>query len=117
MKFLIILNDAPYGAERSYNALRVAKSLLAHNSDELTLFLMSDAVTCAKDGQKPPSGYYNIELMLKAVARYQGSRILLCGSCMDARGLTKEQLIGGAWRSNMDALSKATVDADKVLVF
>lgn len=27
MKILIILNDGPYGTERSYNALRLAKSL------------------------------------------------------------------------------------------
>lgn len=117
MKFLIILNDAPYGTERSYNALRVAKSLIKHGSAELTLFLMADAVTCAKRDQNPPSGYYNIELMLRPVIRNQNSRLLLCGSCMDARGLKTEELIEGAQRSDMETLSNASYDADKVLVF
>jgi len=57
MKTLIIMNDAPYGTERSYNALRVAQALIKHDPDmELTLFLIADAVTCAKSGQKPPAG-------------------------------------------------------------
>lgn len=117
MKILFILNDAPYGNERSYNALRLAKSLTKREPDELTLFLMADAVTCAKQGQKPPAGYYNIELMLKAVGRHPNSRVFLCGTCMDARGLTEEELIEGTQRSDMESLSAATCDADKVLVF
>jgi len=116
MRFLIILNDAPYGTERSYNGLRLAKSLIQNNPDnELTLFLLADAVTCAKSGQQPPSGYYNMELMLKAVLR-QG-KVLLCGTCMDARALKNDELIEGAQRSDMGALSSTTCNADKVLVF
>ena len=116
MKILIILNDAPYGTERSYNGLRLAKSLINSDSDiELTVFLMADAVNCAKAGQNPPSGYYNIELMLKAVLR-QG-KALLCGTCLDARGLKEEELIEGTQRSDMVILSSETCQADKVLVF
>jgi len=118
MKMLIILNDPPYGTERSYNALRLAKSLTNHNPTiELTLFLLADSVACAKQGQKPPTGYYNTEIMLKAVCRGQNNRILLCGSCMDARGLKHEELVEGIVRSDMETLSSATCEADKVLVF
>ncbi len=116
MKVLIILNDPPYGTERSYNGLRLAQGLLKKDSSvELTVFLMADAVACAKRGQKPPSGYYNTELMLKPVTR-QG-RVLLCGTCMDARGLSDDDVMEGANRSTMDELSSTTVEADKVLVF
>jgi len=118
MKVLMILNDPPYGTERSYNALRLSKSLLKQDPEvELTLFLMADAVACAKAGQKPPSGYYNIELMLKAALRGQNSRVLLCGTCMDARGLTDNDLIEGAQRSDMETLASATANAGKALVF
>lgn len=118
MKILIILNDAPYGTERSYNALRLAKSLTKHDPTlELTLFLMADAVTCAKRGQNPPNGYYNIELMLNAVLHSKNSRVLLCGTCMGARGLTVDELTEGTQQSDMETLSSATCDADKVLVF
>lgn len=82
---------------------------------ELTVFLMADAVACAKSGQKTPSGYYNIEVMLKPVVR--NGVLLLCGTCMDARGLTDEGIMDGAKRSTMDELAEKTLAADKVLTF
>ena len=70
MKYLLILNDPPYGTERSYNGLRLANNLLkTDESAELSVFLMADAVFCAKAGQKTPEGYYNIERMLKPIVR------------------------------------------------
>lgn len=114
MKTLMILNDAPYGAERSYNGLRLAKALVAKNAD-VTMFLMADAVGCAKVGQQVPEGFYNIELMARSVARK--GKLLLCGTCMDARGLNDKELVEGARRSTMTELAEETLAADKVLVF
>lgn len=54
--------------------------------------------------------------MLKRVATAKG-RVLLCGTCMDARGMTAEGVMEGARRSSMDELAAATVSADKVLVY
>jgi len=117
MKALIILNDPPYGTERSYNGLRMAHALLKNDAQgEVTVFLMADAVLCAKAGQKTPEGYYNIERMLKRVTTGRGT-VLLCGTCMDARGLTDAELTAGPRRSTMDELAAATIAADKVLVF
>ena len=68
MQVLIILNDAPYGSERSYQGLRLAEVLLQIEEDlDLTVYLVGDAVTCARSGQKTPQGYYNIERMFTAV--------------------------------------------------
>ena len=114
MKTLLIFNDPPYGTERSYNGLRLARAL-AGKGAEVTIFLMADAVFCAKAGQKVPPGYYNLELMVKSVTRK--GEVLLCGTCMDARGLTDEELVEGAKRSTMDELAARTVAADRVLVF
>ena len=116
MRSLIIINDAPYGTERCYNALRVAHALLKPDGAEVNLFLLADAVTAARRGQKPPEGYYNIELMLKRVIRGNG-RVMLCGTCMDARGLAAEDVAEGAGRSTMAELSDAIAAADRVLVF
>ena len=69
MKTLFILNDGPYGNERSYNALRLAQALIKHEGQALRLFLIGDAATCAQSGQKTPNGYYNIERMLKGLLR------------------------------------------------
>ncbi len=54
---LFILNEAPYGSERTYNALRLAVTLSAQPEHRVRLFLMGDAVLSAKAGQEVPSGY------------------------------------------------------------
>jgi len=117
MKALCIINDPPYGTERVYNALRLALALLKKEpSTEVTVFLMADSVVAAKAGQKTPDGYYNVERMLKRVLSANG-KMLLCGTCMDARGLDDAALTAGARRSTMDELAAATTEADKVMVF
>ena len=117
MKVLFILNDAPYGNERVYNALRLAHALVKHDaSAQVTVFLMADAVLAAKAQQKTPDGYYNVERMLRRVLASRGL-VLLCGTCLDARGLAEGELIAGVRRSTMDELAEATLSADKVLVF
>jgi uncharacterized protein involved in oxidation of intracellular sulfur len=117
MKALFILNDPPYGTERVYNALRLAQALLKKEPQaELTVFLMADSVVAARAGQKTPEGYYNVERMLKRVLAGNG-KVLLCGTCMDARGIDDAALMTGARRSTMDELAAATTEADKVMVF
>ena len=45
MKYLFILNDPPYGTERTYNGLRLATNLLKKDpAAEVVVFLMGDAV-------------------------------------------------------------------------
>jgi uncharacterized protein involved in oxidation of intracellular sulfur len=117
MKILIISNYAPYGTEHCYNALRLATALLRNDPDgQVTLFLMSDAVTSGRTGQSPPHGSYNTEEMLDRVMSNNG-RVLLCGTCMDARGLKEADMVAGARRSTMYELAAVTLEADKVVVF
>jgi len=117
MKALFILNDPPYGTERCYDALRLAGALVKNNpAAEITVFLMADSVVGARKGQKTPDGYYNVERMLKRFVAGPHN-LLLCGVCMDARGLTEADLIDGARRSSMDELAASTMAADKILVF
>jgi uncharacterized protein involved in oxidation of intracellular sulfur len=77
---------------------------------------MADAVVAAKSGQKTPDGYYNVERMLKGVLAGKG-QILLCGTCMDARGVNDADIVAGAQRSSMAELATMTASAEKVLVF
>ncbi|OGQ36302.1 MAG: hypothetical protein A3F16_06025 [Deltaproteobacteria bacterium RIFCSPHIGHO2_12_FULL_43_9] len=116
MKNLFILNDAPYGSERSYNGLRLAGALSKREGNEIKVFLIGDGAACAKKNQKLPQGYYNIEIMLKNVARHKGE-IGVCGTCMDARGITEVELVEGTKRSALEELTNWTEWADKILVF
>ena len=73
MKYLFVLNDAPYGNERSYNGLRLAMALQKQsNENEVTVYMMGDAVNNGIGNQKTPDGYYNVERMLKGILVKKG---------------------------------------------
>jgi uncharacterized protein involved in oxidation of intracellular sulfur len=116
MKILLIINDPPYGTERCFNAMRLALALQKEEEKpEITIFLMADAVLCAKSGQKTPDGYYNLERMIKRAVRQ--AEVVLCGTCLDARGIEESELIAGTTRGTMPQLAGLTLAADKVLIF
>lgn len=116
MNTLFIINDSPYGTERSYNGMRLAYALGKHEGERVRVFLIGDGVGGAKRGQKTPRGYYNLESMLKGIAQ-QGAEIVVCGSCIDARGIEEAELAEGAVRGNMEQLAAWTAESDRVLVF
>jgi uncharacterized protein involved in oxidation of intracellular sulfur len=116
-KHLFIMNDAPYGSERTYNGLRLAGALARKPENEVRVFLMGDAAITAKGGQHVPAGFYNLQIMLNKVARAGEGRVGVCGTCMEARGMTEAELATGAHKSSLDELAEWTDWADQVLVF
>jgi uncharacterized protein involved in oxidation of intracellular sulfur len=116
MKILVLLNDPPYGTERSYNGLRLAGSLAKRGEVEVRVFLFGDSVGCAIANQKLPDGYYHLDRMMTLLIRH-GGEVGCCGTCMDARGLTDEMLLPGARRSTLDEVTDWTLWADKVASF
>ena len=116
LKTLFILNDPPYGTERSYNALRLAGSLSSRDGEEVKVFLIGDAAHCGKSGQKVPAGFYNLQLMLNKAVRNK-AEVGVCGTCMDARGIAEAELIEGTKRSTLEQLTDWTRWADKVIAF
>jgi uncharacterized protein involved in oxidation of intracellular sulfur len=116
VRTLFIINDPPYGNERSYNALRLAGALAKKGVDELRVFLMGDASACARSGQTVAEGYYNINRMLRVVT-LTNVPVSVCGTCMDARGIRQDDLVEGTRRSTMDELAEWTGWAEKVVVF
>ncbi len=116
MKTLFILNDAPYGSERTYNGLRLAGTLSKTEGNEVRMFLIGDGASAAHKAQKVPQGFYNVEVMIGNVVRH-GGEIGICGSCMDARGMNESTIADGTHRSTLAELAEWTAWADKVLVF
>lgn len=117
MSILILINDAPYGTEKAYNALRLAMALQKnHPTVQVNVFLMADAVSCGIPNQNTPQGYYNIERMLKSVLA-KGGKVKACGTCLDARGIRNIQLIEGVEISNMSELAQWTIETDKMFTF
>ena len=117
MKILFIINDAPYGSEKAFNALRMAMTIQKEQEDVgIDIFLMADTVTCALPNQSTPQGYYNIERMLYAILS-KGGEVKICTSCSEARGITGLNMINGVEISTMNELSQWIIESDKVLTF
>mgnify|MGYP006289720809 CR=1 FL=1 len=115
---LIIINDAPYGTEKAYNALRLAMTLKKEYKEDvrINIFLLADAVFCGLPNQDTPKGYYNIDRMLKSVIQ-KGGKVKSCGGCSQARGIDKLPFIDGVELSNMKEFAEWTYMSDKVLTF
>lgn len=116
-RILFILNGAPYGEERTYNGLRLAGALARQEGCEVRVFLMGDAAVAAKSGQQVPAGFYNLQIMLNKVVRQGPGRVAVCGTCMEARGMTEAELIAGTHKGTLEELAQWTLWAEKVLVF
>ncbi len=117
MKILFIINDAPYGTEKAYNALRMAMAIQKEKAEvKIKIFLLADAVLCALPNQKTPNGYYNLERMLKSVIQ-KGGEIKACGGCSKARGIDTFNFIAGVQLSNMKEFAQWTIDCEKVISF
>ena len=115
---LIIINDAPYGSEKAYNALRLAMTLQKEQGEkiELKIFLLADAVFCGLPAQKTADGYYNIERMMKLVVR-NGAKVSSCTGCSESRGIDKIKFIEGIKPGTMKELAEWTFESDRVLTF
>lgn len=117
MKALFILNASPYGSELIYNGLRLANALAKREHNQVRIYLMGDAVGAARQGQQVPAGYYNLQLMLDTFAHGDASRIGVCASCLDARGIQTSELVTGSHRGTLDELADWSEWADQVFSF
>jgi len=59
----------------------------------------------------------NLDTMLQGPATRHGVEVGVCGTCMDARGLTEAESAEGAKRGSLSQLTDWTVWADRTLVF
>ena len=116
-KLLFILNESPYGTEKSFNALRLAVNLQEEHGKEVEIkvFCFGDSVLSGIAGQHPNEGSNVQQIMEILVA--QGAEVKLCTSCTKARGLSEIKLIDGVTRGTLDDVSKWTLWADKVVNF
>ena len=117
MMLTIIINDAPYGIEKPWNALRLASTSVGEEIGmKVRVFLMGDSVLSAKKGQKTPDGYYNMEKMLQSLVK-RGVEVKTCGACIDARGIKETDLVEGVQRGSMKILATWIKESDRVLSF
>lgn len=116
MRFLFILNDSPYGSQRTYNALRLAGALARGRGPEVSVFLLGDGVVSGVRRQSPADASYNVQEMLRTLAA-QSVTVSACRTCLEARGIDDASLVEGVCRKSLDDLRDWTEEAEKVLVF
>jgi uncharacterized protein involved in oxidation of intracellular sulfur len=115
MIWTVIVNDSPYGIEKPWNAFRLCSTAASEGID-VRLFLMGDSVASAKKGQSTPQGYYNMEKMLGVLIK-KGVQVKVCGTCINARGLTIPELVEGIELGSMKILVDWISESDKVISF
>jgi uncharacterized protein involved in oxidation of intracellular sulfur len=113
---LVIVQGPAYGDERAYDGLRLAGNLAKRDDVDVRVFCFGDAVACAVAGQQLPDGYCHLDRMITSAARH-GVVVGLCGTCMDARGVTDEMVIDDARRSSLDEVTDWVLWADKTITF
>ena len=115
MKILFLLNDAPYGSDKNYNALRTAIHLQKQNKEaKVFVYLMSDSVMGAVNGQVTKQNNYNIGSMLTEIIT-AGGEVKICTSCAETRGI--KSIVSGVSLGTLSDLTESIVTADKVLTF
>ena len=66
MTYLLVLNDSPYGSQRTYNALRLAGVLAkTTTSSDVAIFLLGDGVVSGLRRESPADASYNVQEMLR----------------------------------------------------
>src|ERR1700746_3390338 len=116
MEYLFVLNDSPYGSQRTYNALRLAGALAKGATREVSIFLLGDGGLSGFRMQSPADASYNAQEMLRLLAA-QGVSIGACRTCLEARGIDDASLVAGINRRTLDDLPTLSEEATKVLVF
>jgi len=114
----MIITSSPYGDERIWNALRLAEALCCVGAKKMkiNIFLIGDAVNAAKEGQKPPRGFYNIEKMLRDLVK-TGVNVRVCHTSMNLRGLAEQDLVEGTRTGTITELSRWIQQSQKVISF
>jgi uncharacterized protein involved in oxidation of intracellular sulfur len=110
-----VLNDAPYGIEKLWNALRLASALLV-SGEKINIFLLGDAVVAAKAGQETPKGYYNLGEIIKDIVS-KGGTVKACGTCIKARGIKAKELLNEVQVGRMLELADWIKTSEKTLTF
>jgi uncharacterized protein involved in oxidation of intracellular sulfur len=115
-KVIIILNEAPTSM-RSWNGLRVAAGFVGVDM-EVEVFLFDACVYAAIRGQNPPEGLKELNLANKLTELMQlGIKVNACGTCVEAAGLKKEELVDGVTVCTLMDLCKSVKASNNVLVF
>ena len=112
---LIILSEAPFEGDATWNALRLASTLLDQGA-QVRIFVMNDAIDLVRAGAVPEGAEFDLQAMLRALLP-RGTRLKICTTCVTRCGIGQGEVIPDAIMATMADLAAWVVDSDRVVVF
>lgn len=112
---LIILSQAPFDGDTTWNALRLASTLLDRKSP-VRIFVMNDAIDVVRRGVIPEGAEFDLQAMLCALLP-RGGRVKICTTCVNRCGIGHGEVIPEAIMATMDDLAAWITQSDRVVVF
>jgi uncharacterized protein involved in oxidation of intracellular sulfur len=112
---LIILSHAPFDGDVTWNALRLAGSLLERRCP-VRLFVMNDAIDLIRRGSMPAEAEFDLQAMLRGLLA-KGARVKICTTCINRCGIGHGDVIPEAPMATMGDLAAWVAESDRVLTF
>jgi uncharacterized protein involved in oxidation of intracellular sulfur len=112
---LLVLSQAPFDGDVTWNALRLARTLVDRKVP-VRVFVMNDAVDLVREGAMPEGSEFDLQTMLRELLP-RGGRIKICTTCVNRCGIGHGEVIPEVTMSTMADLAEWVVDSDRVLVF
>lgn len=112
---LIVLSHGPFDGDTTWNALRLASTLIDQKTD-VRLFVMNDAIDVVRAGSTPAGAEFDLQAMLRALLP-RGARLKICTTCINRCGIGHGEVMPEAVMATMADLAAWVVESDRVLVF
>lgn len=112
---LIILSDAPFEGDATWNALRLASTLLDEGAG-VRIFVMNDAIDLVRAGSSPAGAEFDLQAMLVALLP-RGARLKICTTCVNRCGIGQGEIIPQAVMATMGDLAAWVTGSDRAVVF
>ena len=107
----VMIFESPYGREKAYTALRFALTALI-DGHEVTLVLIQDGIFVGKKTQNPAEYPNHLEYLENAIE--EGLKVIVCGVCCQARGITQEDLADGLTIVGMHEIVQACANSNTI---
>lgn len=112
---LLILSHAPFDGDVTWNALRLARTLVDRHVP-IRVFVMNDAIDLVRAGAMPEGSEFDLQAMLRDLLP-RGGRVKICTTCVNRCGIGQGAVMPEVTMSTMADLAEWVVDSDRVLVF
>lgn len=112
---LIILSHSPFDGDTTWNALRLAATLVERRLP-VRIFVMNEAIDVVRQGATPEGAEFDLQAMLRDLLP-RGGRIKICTTCINRCGIGHGEMIPEAIMATMGDLASWIVESDRVLVF